>query len=140
MTNRDGNDMESELHRKALDQVGHLLASYEAGKLSSQAFRIGVETIWAVLGGVVTLPEFQDLMHEANEALKGLPAETSTRVLVTGEQIALVQRTSEQVCIRTSGDTEPTLKDFHTDDEALAYVEVVIARSINIGFTEVTHA
>lgn len=132
--------MESELHRKALDQVAHLLASHEAGKLSGQSFRVGVETIWAVLGGVVELPAFQDLMHDANEAIKELPAETSTRVLVTGEHIAVIQRTSEQVCIRTSGDAEPALKDFHTDDEALAYVEVVIARSINIGFTEVTHA
>lgn len=135
-----GNDTESELHRKALDQVAHLLASHEAGKLSGQSFRIGVETIWAVLGGVVTLPAFQDLMHEANEALRELPAETTSRVLATGAQIAVIQRTSEQVCIRTSGDTEPTLKDFHTDDEALAYVEVVIARSLNIGFIEVTHA
>ena len=132
--------MESELHRKALDQVAHLLASHEAGKLSGQSFRVGVETIWAVLGGVVELPAFQDLMHDANEAIKELPAETSTRVMTSGNSIAFITRTSEHVSVRTSGSIRAIEKVFHLDDEAIDYVDLVVANLASKGFTEVTHA
>ena len=131
-------DTQSELHRKALDQISHLLASRDAGRISSESLRIGIETIWVCLGGLVQSAEFEELMHDANLEVAGLDPTVQTRVFSNGTGIIVTMRTNEHVAVRTCGSAALALKDFSIDDEAIAYVGRVADSVATKGFTELT--
>lgn len=91
-------DPQDELHRKALDQIAHLLSAQEAGLITGHAFRVAIETIWNVLGGVVRVDDFQMLMREANAHAASLPADVHVSVLASNdEHVRIIMRAGAQV-------------------------------------------
>lgn len=123
------------LHAKALDQLSHLMTSYEAGVIGVEAFKIGVETIWACLGGVVKSDAFDELMTEANAYVRALPKEVKTTVVDTDAGYMVVaQRDGENVAIFT-GQTKSVRH--HTDaleDEAVSRVRNLIRKARDKGW------
>lgn len=130
-------DTESELHRKALDQVASLLSRYENSLLSAEAFRVGVETIWGVLGGVVTLDAFQELMTEANAAIRELPPENHVRLFSDGSKLLAVVRTGEQVRMHTAAGLNGSFKQFSLVTEAAAFAERASQSALSKGLREI---
>lgn len=125
-----------ELHRKSLDQVAHLLSSYEAGRIGPEAFRVGVETIWAVAGGICRLPEFNELMREANAEVAALPSPRSTTVLDNGSSVLVVMRTCERVRILLAKGASERIEEFATEDEAIDHVKALASRVTSKGLKE----
>jgi ATP phosphoribosyltransferase len=128
---------ESELFRKAVDQLGSLQSRYEADRISAEAFKLAVETIWAVLGGVVDTQEFVDLMWAANQEMLGLPKEARIRVLINnGRQLTIVRHDDEVIAMHAVNPTTRARK-FDVEDEAVDLVAALTTKAINGGFRRV---
>lgn len=132
--------IQDELSRKALEQVAHLLSSYGASKITAESFRVGVETIWAVLGGVVETDAFQELMVEANAEIAGLPSPPHTRLFSNGANIVALMRASEQVNMLAgaTGSAGPKQQTFAVDDEAIEHVKSMSTALLAKGYEELT--
>lgn len=115
--------VEEELHRKALDQIAGLEASYEAGRITAQSFRIGVETVWGCLGGMVKSRDFEDLMRAANALVRELPDAPLIRVLVKDDHGIITVRKHEKIAVYTIEKMSPRMAhEYPVDDEAIAHV------------------
>lgn len=137
MAEIDPFDTQSELHRKALDQVAHLLSGYEAGHISAEAFRVGVETIWNVLGGVCKAPGFNELMKDANREVRALPPSTLTKVLGTGDRLIVLMRTSEQVRVIAAAGARQSVTPVALIDQAIEKVTEVEGVARTKGYEEI---
>lgn len=127
-----------ELHRKALDQISHLLALKANGMICPQAFRVGVETIWNVIGGICDEPEFNELMHEASEEAMWSTEEVQVSVMEKGDNLIIVSRSGTKVRV-TSGARKTTLyKTLSLDDQAAAYAKSVVEQMKLKGMKEVS--
>lgn len=92
-------DPQHELHRKAIEQIAYLLSSRDTGLISPHAFRVAIEAIWGVCGGVVDLDEFNELLSEADAEAAG-QIETHTTVLASNdENVRIIQRTGAHVSV-----------------------------------------
>lgn len=132
-------DIQSELYRKALNQTERLLASYEAGVITEQSFRVGIETIWACLGGIVELQDFQDLMTEANKELRALPAEV-TAVAYHDEnegRLAVTVRSGTEVKIITAAGVRMSAKSFEFESKAAEHLRGVEKKVTSMAMTKV---
>jgi hypothetical protein len=132
-------DMQDELNRKALDQVGHLLAAYEGGSIGAEAFRTGVETIWACLGGIVRLEAFEELMQEANAEVRALPASPQVSLYSKGGNIVALLREGDRTNIVASpGVANVKVNAFNLEDEAIAYLRKTETALQSKGYEKVT--
>lgn len=131
-------DMEDELHRKALDQVAHLLASYEAGLIGPEAFKVGVETVWACLGGIVRKEDFELLMMEANREVADLPSPVHVQFYQSAKNFVVVARTKERShVIAAPGVAQVKVNTFDMEDEAVAHLRKTKTALQARGFEEI---
>lgn len=125
---------EAILHTKALDAIGHLVSSYEAGVIGAEAFRVGVETVWTCLGGVVQSPFFNELMQDANAEVAALPRESQKQVLSDEEErTMIIERCQNLVLIRVAKAPATEYK-FDLEDEAVDFVNKAVAKAMKKGF------
>lgn len=131
-------DPQHELHRKALDQVGHLLGSLEAGLISPHAFRVAIETIWNVLGGVVRLEAFEELMREANAHVATLPADVHTTILASNDDhVRIIMRSGTQVRLLACALKGSKVSPSTLDDVAAQKVKDITAQLHAQGMQEI---
>lgn len=134
--------MDEILYLKALDQVAYLNASYETGRITAETFRIGIETIWAVLGGVVDREDFQDLMHEANTEVAALPASPHVKMFYDGNKIFGLSRTNKVVRMCVAEAPQLTAKErvttYDIEDEAIGQVRRTIQQLSDKGFKDMS--
>ncbi len=126
--------IQDELWRKALDQIAHLQAAHEDDRISAESFKVGVETIWAVLGGVVDTKDFQDLMHEANQEVSTLRIEPRIRVLQKDDRLVMIERRGE--CIKLHAGRVPSHqeKTFGMEGDAIEFAKQTEQDVISKGF------
>lgn len=93
--------VQDELFRKAVDQLAHLQSSYENDRITAESFKVGVETIWEILGGVLDTTDFRTLMQAANGEVKNLSPEPRIRVLTKGEHRIEIERKGERIQVHT---------------------------------------
>lgn len=129
-------DTQDTLYEKALDAISSLLSRYEAGLIGPEGFKIGVETVWDCLGGVVLKEEFQALIQSANEELRGIPSPTLTTVMSKGESAVVLMRTGANVCALTAPSTRSSAFGFEFDEEAVAHVRKYTTALADKGFKQ----
>ena len=129
-------EVEDELHRKALDTISSLLASSEAGRITAESFRVGIETVWGCLGGVVDTQAFHDLMRDANGEVRGLPIEPKLTVMNKGENVIVTIRVGEKVDQLIGVSKKGSCRSFDMDDQAIAFVQEFHQAASERGFKD----
>jgi len=131
-------NVEDILHGKALDAIGHLLESYDAGKIGAEAFKVGVETVWTCLGGMVRKSEFHDLIQLANAEVRELPAQAQHTVLESPSKLVVISRIGELVHMRACvGGGQFKEQRFDLDEEAVEFVKRTTENAKNKGLMQV---
>lgn len=123
-----------ELYRKAVDQLAHLQSAYEADRLSAEGFKVGVETIWEILGGVIDTDEFKDLIHAANVEVASLQIEPRIKVLTRAGGQMVIRRAGEQVRITLGAPVKTSDHQFDMEGEAIEYASRIERAATTKGF------
>jgi hypothetical protein len=123
-----------ELYRKALDQIASLQSQFEHDRISAESYRVGIETVWACLGGVLDTEDFQALMHDANEEVNSLPPEPRVRVFRSNGRQLVILRGGGKVTTIRSQNPVIGMKLFPVEDDAVDFVSMVTNKAISGGF------
>lgn len=127
-------DPQHEILRKAVNQIGWLLTSYEAGRITAESFRVGVETIWNVCGGVIRLQSFNDLMTDANAELKTLPHEPKVTVLQKVNRLLITVTDGTAANVILAEVEAGNVTRFDMEDEAIAFSRTYQEKGAAKGF------
>jgi hypothetical protein len=125
------------IHAKALDAISHLMASYEAGMISTETFRVGVETVWTCCGGACKKPEFEELMQEANVYASKLPVEPKLTVMRQNDALIVLERDGSTVRLVGARNLNHGSKSFDLESDAVTYVRRVVDGHVKNGWVVV---
>jgi hypothetical protein len=127
-----------ELHRKALDCLSSLVTERDSGRVSAEAFRVGVETIWNCLGGVLDSKDFDDLIHLANQEVAA-NREAVVKVLRKGEDRLVLAQSGHTVFVerlQPAKTKSAGTREFLTVVEAKDFLNVTCRRLSECGCLE----
>lgn len=125
---------EDEVWRKTIDQVAHLYASWEAGMITSETFRIAVESINACVSGLINAPEWAELMADANAEAYRMPVELRTEVFRKAGVAVVIMRRDDRVRIIRAKDIAVAGLSFPINTKAVAKIEQIKATLTESGY------
>ncbi len=134
---------EDEIHRKVLDQISHLHSSLMARKITSQAYRIGIESISATVSGVISEESLTDCIAEAIAESTMFPDEPVVEVFrqpQTGraDAVVVMMRQDDHVRVIRAKDVSIAGYLYQSFDETQDMVDKVKLTLAARGFAKVT--